>query len=127
MKRLGKILLIIVGSIFVGLGFLGVFLPLLPTTPFLLLAAACYAKSSETFYNWLLSNRWFGKYIKDWREGRGIPLKTKVLSICLLILTIGYSIIYVVPVLVGKVFLGLVAIGVSAHIISIRSVENGCK
>ncbi|MFH0931814.1 MAG: YbaN family protein, partial [Candidatus Zixiibacteriota bacterium] len=75
--------LIITGTFFVGLGVLGIFLPLLPTTPFLLLAAACYARSSKRFYNWLLNNRWFGSYIKDYKEGKGVPSKVKAISISL--------------------------------------------
>jgi len=124
MRKLVKILLIVAGTFFVGLAFLGVILPLLPTTPFLLLAAACYARSSETFYNWLLNNRWFGPYIKNWREGKGISLKTKVFAITLLILTIGYSIVFVVPVLIGKICLVLIVVGVSAHIISLPTLKT---
>ncbi len=95
-KRLIREVLIIAGTIFVGLGVLGIFLPLLPTTPFLLLAAACYARSSERFYNWLLNNKWFGRYIKNYREGKGIPLKVKVLSISLLWITIIFSAAFIV-------------------------------
>jgi len=84
--------LIIVGSFFAGLGILGIFLPLLPTTPFLLLAAACYIRSSEKLYNWLMNNKWIGRYIKNYLEGKGIPLKSKVLSISALWITIGYSV-----------------------------------
>jgi hypothetical protein len=80
--NLSKGVLIIAGTSFAGLGILGIFLPLLPTTPFLLLAAACYARSSERFYNWLLNNRWFGHYIRNYLEGKGVPLRVKVLSIC---------------------------------------------
>ncbi len=80
--------LIIVGSFFAGLGILGIFLPLLPTTPFLLLAAACYIRSSERLYNWLMNNKWIGRYIKNYIEGKGIPLKSKVLSISALWITI---------------------------------------
>ena len=125
MNGLVRILLIAAGTFFVGLALLGVVLPLLPTTPFLLLAAACYARSSQTFYNWLLNNRWFGQYIKDWRAGRGIPLKTKMLAISLLVLTIGYSIIFVVPNIIGKLLLILVAIGVTAHIIFLPTLKIG--
>ena len=95
----------VIGTFFVVLGFIGIFVPLLPTTPFLLLAAACYAKSSPAFYNWLLCNKWFGSYIKNYREGRGIPLKSKIVSITLLTAAIGYAIIFVVPVLIGKFIL----------------------
>ena len=119
-----RIILIIVGTLLVGIGILGVFLPLLPTTPSLLLAAACYARSSDKFYDRLLTNRWFGNYIKNWREGRGIPLKTKTLSISLLILTIGFSILFVVLNLIGKLFLVLIAVGVSAHIIFLPTLKE---
>jgi len=80
----------------VALAVLGLFLPVLPTTPFLLLAAVCYARSSERFYHWLMTNRWFGEYIRNYREGRGIPLKQKVLTISLLWVTIGYAAAFIV-------------------------------
>ncbi|MCJ7768908.1 MAG: YbaN family protein [Dehalococcoidales bacterium] len=60
-----KPILIVAGTLFVGLGVIGIFLPVLPATPFLLLAAACYARSSKRFYCWLLNNRWFGVHIKN--------------------------------------------------------------
>ena len=74
-------LLISAGTVSVLLGILGIILPLLPTTPFLLLAAASYAKSSEKFYNWLINNRFFGNYIRNYREGKGIPLRVKISAI----------------------------------------------
>ena len=107
-----------------GLGIIGIFLPLLPTTPFLLLAAACYARGSKKFYSWLLNNRWFGNYIKNYREGKGIPLKIKVLSISLLWATIGYSTVFVVDILLVRVALVLIAIGVTAHVLSIRTLQQ---
>lgn len=117
-------LLIGVGSFFVGLGILGIFLPLLPTTPFLLLAAACYIRSSRRFYDWLLTNRWLGSYIRDYREGNGISLVTKVTVIALLWLTIGYSAVFVVPVFIGKIVLCLIAIGVTIHLLSIKTLNR---
>ena len=85
MHSLIKIILISVGSLSVLLGILGIFLPLLPTTPFLLLAALCYSRSSERFYQWLVTNRWFGEYIRNYREGRGITSKHKISILCLLL------------------------------------------
>ena len=61
-----RILLIIAGTFFVGIGIVGIFVPVLPTTPFLLLAAACYERSSQRFYSWLLNNKWFGNYIRNY-------------------------------------------------------------
>jgi len=104
-----------------GLAVLGVFLPLLPTTPFLLLAAACYARSSERFSNWLLSNRLFGKAIKDYREGKGIPSKLKALSIALLWITIGCSVAFAVHILAVRVIVILIGVGVTVHILFIRT------
>ena len=115
--------LIIVGSFFAGLGILGIFLPLLPTTPFLLLAAACYIRSSERLYNWLMNNKWIGRYIKNYLEGKGVPLKSKVFSISALWITIGYSVFFVVNIFPVRVILILIAIGVTMHLLSIRTLK----
>ena len=120
-SNLSRWVLIIVGSFFAGLGILGIFLPLLPTTPFLLLAAACYIRSSERLYNWLLNNKWIGRYIKNYLEGKGIPLKSKVLSISALWITIGYSVFFVVNIFPVRIILILIAIGVTIHLLSIRT------
>ena len=125
--RATGLLLKIAGTVFLILGGVGVVLPLLPTTPFLLLAAVCYARSSESWYHWLLHNRWFGSYIRNWHEGKGIPMKTKVLSILFLILTLGYSAAFVVPFLIGKVALIIVAVCVSVHILSLPTLEPDAK
>ncbi len=88
--------LVVAGTACVGLGVLGIFLPLLPTTPFLLLAAACYARASERFYNWLLNNRTFGPTIREWRRYRSIPYRTKLTAIVLMSLTLASSIVFFV-------------------------------
>jgi uncharacterized protein len=115
-SQLKKWSLIALGTICVGLALAGIFLPLLPTTPFLLLAAVCYAGSSPRFYHWLLNNRWFGRYIKNYREGRGLTLTTKVISLLSLWITIGYSASFVMPWLAGKLVLLAIAAGVTIHI-----------
>ena len=92
---------------FVGIGILGIFIPVLPTTPFFLLAATLYAKSSKRFYDWLLSNRFFGKYIKNYREGKGITLKIKISTIALLWITIGCSALFAVNILIVKCILSI--------------------
>lgn len=76
-----KLLLIICGWLCIGLGALGIFLPILPTTPFLLLAATCFAKSSPRFHAWLLANRVFGPLIRDWQQHRAIPHHAKRMAI----------------------------------------------
>ncbi len=100
-----KIVLIIAGSISLALGMLGIILPLVPTTPLLLLAAACYVRSSDNLYNWLLSNKYFGSYIQNYRDGKGIPLKAKVIGVSTLWIAMAYSILFVVPLLAVKILL----------------------
>lgn len=122
-NRLSRWGLIASGTFFLGLGIIGIFLPLLPTTPFILLAASCYARSSKKLYDWLLNNRWFGNYIKKYREGKGIPRKVKVLSISFLWIVIGYSVLFVVNVLFVRIILSLIAVGVTIHILSIKTLK----
>ena len=113
-------LLVAAGTLCTGLGIVGVFVPILPTTPFLLLAAACYMRSSERFYRWLTNNRVFGAYVRNYIEGRGMPLRIKVFTIFLLWLAIGLSATFAVQSLVIRVILISVAVGVTIHIVLIR-------
>ena len=124
MKRMVKGLWIAGGSLSVALGVIGIFFPVLPTTPFLLLAAFCYARSSQRFYDWLLNNRWFGDYIRNYREGRGIPLTEKILAICSLWLTIGFSVFFVVQVMWVKLLLLAIAVGVTIHLVRIKTLRK---
>lgn len=123
-SKLSRWALILAGSIFLALGILGIFLPLLPTTPFLLLAAACYFRSSERFYNWLINNKWLGNYIKDYREKKSIPIKIKVITLSILWLAIGYSVLFVVNIFLLKVILILIAVGVTIHILALRTLKK---
>jgi uncharacterized protein len=102
------------GSFFLLLGITGIFLPLLPTTPFLLLATACYARSSHRFYNWLLNHAAFGPLIIEWRTYRSIPKRIKLYAIATMILTFGSSILFFVKN--GKVQIALVILGVALAI-----------
>ena len=121
MKSPIKILLIVVGTICVVLGVFGIFLPLLPTTPFLLLAAYCYSRSSERFYHWLITNRWFGEYIRNYREGRGMLLKQKIIALSLLWITISYSALFVVSHGWLQLLLMVIALCVTAHLLRMNT------
>lgn len=77
-------ILVTVGIIAISVGAIGVFVPLLPTTPFLLLAAACFIRSSDRLYAWLIHHRWFGSYIRNYREHHAITLRAKIVSLTLL-------------------------------------------
>ena len=92
MNRAKKALLVAAGSVSLALAVLGIFLPLLPTTPFLLLASACYVRSSERLHGWLMGNRLLGGYIRNFKERRGIPLRAKVTTVALLWLPLLYSV-----------------------------------
>lgn len=89
-------LLIAAGSVCVMLGVIGIFLPLLPTTPLMLLAAACFARSSRRFHDWLLANRTFGPLIHEWERHRSIPRRTKLTAIALMSATLAVSIVFFV-------------------------------
>ena len=80
-KKVTRALWLVAGLLCPGLGTIGMVLPILPTTPFLLAAAACFCKSSARMYNWLLSNKWFGEYIRNYKEGRGLPIRTKITAL----------------------------------------------
>ncbi|MGG5214751.1 MULTISPECIES: DUF454 family protein [Rahnella] len=99
-----RILLIMVGWLCVVLATLGVVLPLLPTTPFLLLAAWCFARSSPRFHHWLLHRSWFGSYLRHWQAHRALPKGAKPKAVALIVTTFAIS-IYFVPLLWVRILL----------------------
>jgi hypothetical protein len=113
-----------IGIISVGLGTAGIFLPLLPTTPFLLLAAACFIRSSERLYQWLIHNRWFGSYIRNYREHRAIPLRAKVIALILLWTTMTYSIFFLLANKALQVLLLLIAGVVTVYLLSLKTMAG---
>lgn len=120
-------ILVGLGSFFLVLGIVGIFIPILPTTPFLLLATACFARGSKRFYNWLINNRWLGRYIQNYQEGRGIPLTVKLCIITLLWITITFSIIVIVSNYVIQMILIIIAIVVTIHILTIKTMKKSIK
>ncbi len=121
MPRAVRLLLIIVGTLCIAAGVIGMALPILPTTPFLLLAAACYARSSRRFYNWLLANRWLGPTLRAYRAGLGIPRRQKVLALLLLWITIGGSAAVAVQRGWMRLLLLGIAVGVTVHLLRIKT------
>jgi uncharacterized membrane protein YbaN (DUF454 family) len=121
---LTKCLLRSVGVLAVGLGVVGIFVPLLPTTPFLLLAAACFARSSDRFYRWLINHRWLGSYVRNYREHRATTRTVKATSITLLWASIGYASVVVVRAWPVRALLLVIAVGVTAHLLSLGTLTE---
>lgn len=110
---------LIAGFFFTGIGILGIFTPLLPTTVFLLLAAYFFSKSSERFYLWLLNSKITGSYIKAYREGTPISLISRVTSIIFLWGMLSLSIVFFVKSMVIKILLIAIGISVTIHILTV--------
>lgn len=126
MKKSGgikKIILMIAGILCVILAIIGIVIPVLPTTPFLLLAAFLFYRSSEKLHERLLNSKVLGEYIHNYTEYRAIKRKAKILTIILLWITLGISIIAVNNIYI-RIFLLLVGISVSIHILVIKTLEN---
>jgi len=123
MMKLKKYIYIALGYIFVGLGIVGVFLPIMPTTIFLIIAAAFFARSSERLYNKLLAHKQFGSLIRNYRERRGMPLRAKIISITMLVTAISYSVFFVAESMWLKIILAMICIGVASYILSLATVN----
>ena len=118
-----KYLLIILGSICLALGVIGIFLPLLPTTPFLLLAAALYVRSSDKLYQWLIHQKYLGNYIRNFREHRAIPLHAKILSISMVWITLVYCAMTISEHIAIKALFIVLAAGVTWHILTYKTLK----
>lgn len=112
-----KLLLLGLGLLSTALGVLGIFLPVLPTVPLLLLAAACFARSSEKFYRWLLDHPRLGPLVGNYLDGEGVPLRAKVSAITLIWLSISISALLLVPLPWVRVLLFAIAIGVTFYLL----------
>ena len=123
-----KKLIALFGLISLGLGILGAFLPLLPTTPFILLSAALFAKSSDRLHHYLLEHKIFGPMIRDYNENKSISLKAKVISLSTMWASILYAVLFVAS---GKIWLQVlllcIAVGVSIHILRFKTRRKSVK
>lgn len=117
--------LLALGIICTGLAVLGIFLPLLPTVPFLLLAAACFARSSERLHRWLLDHRHLGPMLRGYLEGSGIPRRAKATAITLVWVTVPPSAIFVVPLPWVRVFLFGIALAVTIYLLRLPTLPDG--
>lgn len=124
MSGIKKNLLLSLGFIFLALAILGIFLPLLPTTPFLLLSVSCFYKCSERFHSWLINHKIFGKIIKDYREGKKIDPKIKWFTLIVLWGTIGFTMYLFRHNIFILILLFIVVVSVSSHILGFRLINK---
>jgi len=123
-SKFKKGLFIVAGTVSLGLGFVGILLPVLPTTPFLLLSATCYYKGSERLHRWMLDNRLFGDYLRNYKEGKGIQPRTKIFTLILLWSVISFSALFMLNNVIIQIILFAIAIGVSIHIIALPNLRR---
>jgi uncharacterized membrane protein YbaN (DUF454 family) len=122
--QIRKWILVAAGITALSLGTIGILVPLLPTTPFLLLAAACFVRSSEKLYAWLIHHKWFGDHIRHYREHRAITLRAKVVTLLLLWSVIGYTAFGIVTAWWVRALLGIIAVGVTIHILHLKTLTR---
>ncbi len=124
MERVRRGVLVTAGLLSVALGVAGIFLPLLPTTPFLLLAAACFVRSSERLYRWLLEHRWLGPYLRNYREHRALPLRAKVVTLLLLWASVAWGTFAVLEHWALRVPMLLVSAGVTVFVLRLKTLPR---
>ena len=122
---LSRFLWLILGLLFVAIGLIGVVVPGLPTTPLMILAAACFAKSSQRFYDWVITNKMFGHHVKNYREGRGIPARSKRAIIPVLWIFVLFAVFVGIPggLFYAKIATMILAVIGTAFILRIPNLE----
>jgi uncharacterized membrane protein YbaN (DUF454 family) len=122
-----KYALIFTGSTSLALGIVGIFVPVLPTTPFLLLTSFCYIRSSKRLYAWLINHRVFGSFIDNYMNYRAVKRSTKIVTLIFLWIMLGRS-IYYLSNLPLRMLLFAIGIGVSIHILTLKTLtKDGIK
>jgi uncharacterized membrane protein YbaN (DUF454 family) len=122
--KLKRRIFVIAGSIALAIGVIGIIMPVLPTTPFLLLAAICYMRGSQRLYNALLCNRFIGSYVRNYLEGRGMSLKMKIWTLSLLWAAVVCTAVLATNSLIIRIILAVVLIGVTVHILLIKTTKQ---
>lgn len=119
-----KAILMTIGSISLVLGFIGVFLPVIPTTPFVLVPLACFMNTSEKMHHFVMTNKHLGPYARAYANGEGIPKRAKLKAVFLIWITIGFSVIFVLDKLPLRIMLLVIATIVSTYIVTRPTVEE---
>ena len=122
-KKIKRLLFTILGILFLGIGCIGLILPILPTTPFLILAAACYVRGVDRIYGWMMRNRLFGEFIKNYLEGKGIKSMQKVITLVFLWVMIIFTTVYMIENVIIRLLLFIIALTVSVHILKLPTLQ----
>jgi uncharacterized protein len=126
-SRTAKTLYIALGGVSLALGVIGIFLPILPTTVFLLISAWSWARSSERFYKWLINNKLLGSYISNYKDEKGVTQRQRVLTLALLWIGIGYTAVFIVSKLWLTLLLFGIAITVTIHMLMLKTLPTRVK
>jgi uncharacterized membrane protein YbaN (DUF454 family) len=124
MPGIYRYLYFISGVLLVAIGVIGIFLPILPTTIFLILASACFIKSSPKANEWLRNHKILGMYIKNYQDGSGLTVKSKIFNITFLWIMISASAIFFTELWYLRILLLAIAIGVTIHLLMVKTKKN---
>ncbi len=119
-----RALFFVAGGTALSLGIAGIFLPVLPTTPLVLLAAACFARSYRPFHEWLLAHRRFGPMIHEWQAHGSIPYRTKITAIVMMAVTLGASVVFFVRPFWLQLALSAFGLGLAAWMYRLPSLDR---
>ena len=120
-QKLKKAILVTFGTFFLLLGIIGIILPVLPTTPFLIIAATCYLRGSDRMYQWMMNNRYFGDLIRNYMERRGIKPRQKAVAIFMLWFLISITLVFFLQQFYLRLILILVAVAVTIHLLRLKN------
>lgn len=122
MYLIKKVLYIILGSLCLVLGSVGIFLPILPTTPFLLLSSYFYVRSSEKLYNWLINHKIFGRYIYNYVTYKAVPKKAKITAILMIIITVPVAVV-LIDNIYTYIIIPIIALIVCIYILKLKNLD----
>lgn len=117
-NRALRALLLVLGFVFVGIAFIGVVVPVLPTTGPVLLAAFLFSKSSERFDRWLETNRLFGSIVRDWRAGLGFTIRAKVVAVIAILASFTITTLFFINGFYLRAAFWVLAIAIAAYVVS---------
>jgi uncharacterized membrane protein YbaN (DUF454 family) len=124
LSSIQKGLFILVGTVSLILGFIGIFVPVLPTTPLILLAAACYLRGSKKLHRWITNNERFGPMIRDYQSGKGLKKSTKIKAISLMWIMILTSAYFFVESIIAQAAMILTSIAVTIYLLRLPLIKE---